>query len=319
MLKKNKKQNTIILYDKKNDQRIDNFLFNKYKKMSKNMIYSFIRKGVILINKKKIKPKYKLKYLDKISINFININKYLLIPKLIKLNKKLLSNISILYEDKYLLVLNKPAGIAVHGGSNLNYGIIELLRTTRPNSKFLELIHRLDKDTSGVLLIAKNHFTLCFLHNQFRLNKIKKIYLALIKGKFLFKKKVIIAPIGKSKLINNTRIVKIDANGKLSETHFMIKKCFSLATLVYVKPITGRTHQIRIHAKYMGHPIVLDNKYGDYKFNFKFEKLGIKRLFLHAKIICFKHPYYNKYINIRAPLDIFLDKCLNYLKKNYIL
>jgi len=296
-------------------QRLDNFLFARLKGVPKNLIYRIIRKGEVRVNKGRVRFKHKLVTDDIIRLPPVRVVQRETIQLSTNLDKvKLLAN-CILFEDEYLLVLNKPSGIAVHGGSKLNFGIIEALRALRPEARFLELVHRLDRDTSGVLLIAKKRSALRLLHQQLRLKNMQKNYLALVRGQWPSYCKVIEAPLLKNILQCGIRIVKVNNIGKPSETHFQVEERFSQATLIKVSPITGRTHQIRVHTLYMGHPIAGDNRYGDQEFNLQLQDNGLRRLFLHANTICFKHPYFGTSISIEAPLDNQLRYCLQILRK----
>lgn len=306
----------IIISENFSGQRIDNFLNTYFKVVPKSMIYRIIRTGAIRINKKRIKFQYKLQIGDVLRIppvrrtysNGFNI-KYM---------KEIafLQNI-IIYEDDYLLALNKPVSIAVHGGSSLKFGIIEGLRALRPKDQFLELVHRLDRETSGVLLVAKKRTALVFLHEQLRSKNMKKEYLALVHGKWDINVKIISEPLLKKTVVLNNKIIDRDSEKKkLSTTHFQIKEQFErIATLLVIKPITGRTHQIRKHTKYSDHPIVGDRMYGDYKSNIQFEQFGFNRLFLHASMLCFIHPKTRKNFHVYAPLDPLFYNCLSFLRK----
>lgn len=296
-------------------KRIDNFLFTKFKRVPKSMLYRILRTGKVRVNKKKIQPKYKLKNKDEVYTPLLYQNNIIHYSISTKLTKIAILNKAIIYEDDYLLALNKPTNFAVHGGSGINFGIIEGLRVLRPYARFLELVHRLDKDTSGVLLIAKKRTTLCALHEQLRSKNIQKNYLALVHGQWQSDNKIIITPLVKNVLAQNERIVKVGHLGKMSETHFQIKERFSCATLMIVKPITGRTHQIRVHAKYVGHPIVCDERYGDSISDQQLKNCGIQRIFLQAESLCFQHPNSGKFLRIEAPLDDPLRLCLTYLRK----
>ncbi|WP_343189302.1 RluA family pseudouridine synthase [Buchnera aphidicola] len=298
--------NKLVSYIKinKNDinQRIDNFLFKKIKKISKKLIYKKIRKGEFRINKKRKKPKYKLKKNDIIRIPPIIYYKN---NKNIK-NKKLKININlmnkILYEDNYILIINKPQGIAVHNGSGISNGIIEILRKKYFKNKYLELVHRIDKNTSGVLILAKKKKILCILHKKFLQNKIKKKYLAIVKGFWDSKIKIISNKIYKIKG-KNKKII-INKNGKLSITKFKIKQFSNSKTLLSIQPITGRTHQIRVQTSYLGKPIIFDERYG--------KKIKKKNILLHAESIFLKHPITKKKMLILAPLNKKFKKYLNY-------
>ena len=218
----------------------------------------------------------------------------------------------IIFEDDCLLVLNKPSGIAVHGGSGLNFGVIEALRALRPEARFLELVHRLDRDTSGILLVAKKRSALRNLHEQLRVKTVQKDYLALVRGQWQSHVKVVQAPLLKNELASGERIVKVSEQGKPSETRFAIEERYQNATLVKASPVTGRTHQIRVHTQYAGHPIALDDKYGDKEFDKYMQDLGLNRLFLHAFSIRFEHPKTGETLRFNAQLD---EKMKTILKK----
>lgn len=209
----------------------------------------------------------------------------------------------IIFEDDYLLVLNKPSGIAVHGGSGVDFGVIEALRVLRPEARFLELVHRLDRDTSGILLIAKKRSALRHLHQQLREKTIQKNYLALVRGQWQPHCQVVKAPLLKNELSSGERFVKVSENGKPSETHFAINEKYQNATLVKASPVTGRTHQIRVHAQHAGHPIAMDSKYGDKHFDQQMSLFGLNRLFLHAHSIYLEHPKTGEMLHLQAPLE----------------
>lgn len=296
-------------------QRVDNFLLTYLKSAPKSMIYRIIRKGEIRINGGRVKPKHKIQTNDLIRIppvHLINKKQPVISAKLDKVSAL---TSCILYEDEHLLVLNKPSGMAVHGGSGVNFGIIEALRGLRPETRFLELVHRLDRETSGILLIAKKRSALRVLHQQLRLKQIKKQYITLVKGRWPEHIEVIQAPLLKSISQNGKRIVKVCNNGKYSETRFKIKEYFSYATLVYANLITGRTHQIRVHAQYVKHPIAFDNCYGDCNFDQQLAITGLKRLFLHASSLMLIHPASGKELTFNANLDQQLISCLSKLRK----
>ncbi|MFP4865411.1 23S rRNA pseudouridine(955/2504/2580) synthase RluC, partial [Providencia rettgeri] len=220
----------------------------------------------------------------------------------------------ILFEDDVLLVLNKPSGTAVHGGSGLSFGVIEGLRALRPEARFLELVHRLDRDTSGILLVAKKRSALRALHEQLRLKQMQKDYLALVRGNWQSHMKVIQAPLLKNILQSGERVVKVSSEGKPSETRFKVEERFDNATLVKASPVTGRTHQIRVHTLYAGHPIAFDDRYGDKQFDSQLAGTGLNRLFLHASALKFTHPKTGEEMRLQAPLDNQLNHCLKILR-----
>ncbi|QJC34794.1 RluA family pseudouridine synthase [Enterobacteriaceae endosymbiont of Donacia piscatrix] len=309
------KNQKIIVSSIIDKQRIDNFLIKKFKTVPKSLIYKILRKGKIKVNKKKVFPNFKIKHQDIIELPFIYINYVKKIKKKLNLNKiKFLKKI-IIFEDKYILAINKPSGIAVHGGSGINYGIIESYRFLFKKNFFLELVHRIDKETSGVLLMAKKRSILKILQQQLREKQIKKEYIALVKGNCIIKKYIYIKNFLIKNFLNKKIKVKINNKGKFSETKFKIIKNYTNFMLIKIKPITGRTHQIRVHMSHLNHPIINDQRYGDDNLNLKFrKKFNLNRLFLHAKQITFIHPINNKKIIINAPLNKELNDCLFKLK-----
>ncbi|NBM69409.1 23S rRNA pseudouridine(955/2504/2580) synthase RluC [Proteus sp. G2663] len=295
-------------------QRIDNFLLARLKGVPKSMIYRIIRKGEVRVNKGRIKPEYKLNAGDSIRIPPVRVSEkeeVAVSPKLDKVSA--LAN-CILYEDDHLMLINKPSGTAVHGGSGLSFGVIEGLRALRPEARFLELVHRLDRDTSGVLLIAKKRSALRALHEQLRLKQMQKDYLALVRGQWQSHIKVVQAPLLKNILQSGERVVKVSNEGKPSETRFKVEERFEFATLVKASPVTGRTHQIRVHTLHAGHPIAFDDRYGDRDFDSQLVGTKLNRLFLHASSLTFTHPSTGDQMRIEAPMDNQLRYCLQVLR-----
>lgn len=297
-------------------QRIDNFLRNRFKGVPKSVLYRVIRKGEVRVNKKRIKAEYKLDVGDIVRIPPIQFEEK---PKTeVCSGLKVVSELEqqIIFEDDHLIVINKPAGMAVHGGSGLNFGLIEALRSLRPNAKQLELVHRLDRDTSGCLLIAKKRSMLRALHEQLRNKTMVKNYWALVDGKWDGKDKKVNEPLKKNQLQSGERIVRVDQNeGKPSQTLFRVLERFGSSTLVQASPVTGRTHQIRVHTQCKGHPIACDDKYGNEDFNRYMGSLGLKRMFLHAYSIQFEHPATGKKQYLQAPLDDALSGALKQLRE----
>lgn len=263
-------------------QRIDNFLRTQLKGVPKTLIYRILRKGEVRVNKGRIKPEYKLQAGDVVRIPPLRLSEpNEPTPVATGMLERL--EAAILYEDKALIVLNKPAGIAVHGGSGLSFGVIEALRQLRPENTELELVHRLDRDTSGLLMVAKRRSMLRHLHQALRTDGVDKRYLALVRGHWESGKKQVSAPLLKNTLRSGERMVDVNPEGKEALTLFRVLRRFGdFATLVEASPVTGRTHQIRVHARHAGHAIAGDNKYGDDDFSQAIRELGGKRLFLHA-------------------------------------
>ena len=289
-------------------QRIDNFLRNQLKQIPKSMVYRILRKGEVRVNKKRVKAEYKLQAGDMVRIPPVRISaEEDAAPVSTKLDKVSELEDCIIFEDDSMLILNKPSGTAVHGGSGLKFGAIEALRALRPQARFLELVHRIDRDTSGILLVAKKRSALRHLQAQFREKTVQKYYFALVMGEWKSNCKVVKAPLLKNEV---NSIVRVNPNGKPSETRYKILEKFSQATLVQASPITGRTHQIRVHCQYVGHPIAWDDRYGDRRFDAYTGQVGLNRLFLHAANIKFIHPATEEAMDISAPMEAKLEKAL---------
>lgn len=271
-------------------QRIDNFLLARLKGVPKTMIYRILRKGEVRVNKGRIKPDYRIKEGDIVRVPPMRMTQA---DEPAPLAKGLLERLeaAIVHEDKGLIILNKPAGIAVHGGSGLTYGVIEAFRQMRPQCKEIELVHRLDRDTSGLLMIAKKRSMLRHLHEALRADGVDKRYMALVRGRWPASRKQIDAPLQKSNVRSGERMVEVNPEGKDALTLFKVIRRFGeFATMIEASPITGRTHQIRVHALYAGHAIAGDTKYGDEEFSKEIREMGGKRLFLHASDLKFTLP-----------------------------
>ena len=283
-------------------QRIDNYLRAQLKGVPKTLVYRILRKGEVRVNKGRIKPDYKLQAGDVIRVPPLRLAER---DEPAPLAQGLLERLeaAIVYEDKALIVLNKPAGIAVHGGSGLNYGVIEAFRQLRPESKDIELVHRLDRDTSGLLMIAKKRSMLRHLHEALRGDGVDKRYLALVRGSWPAVRKQVRAPLMKSNLRSGERMVEVNVEGKDALTLFRVVRRFGeFATLVEASPVAGRTHQIRVHARHAGHAIAGDSKYGDDDFTREVRELGGKRLFLHAHALRVPLPEGGE-LKLEAPVD----------------
>ena len=283
-------------------QRIDNFLRTQLKGVPKTLIYRILRKGEVRVNKGRIKPEYKIQAGDIVRVPPLRLPER---DEPVPLAQGLLERLdaAIIYEDKALIVLNKPAGIAVHGGSGLSFGVIEALRQLRPDAKELELVHRLDRDTSGLLMVAKKRSMLRHLHQELRGDGVDKRYMALVRGRWDTSKKQVNAPLLKNTLRSGERMVEVTEEGKDALTLFRVLRRFGdFATLVEAKPVTGRTHQIRVHARHAGHSIAGDNKYGDEEFSSVIRDLGGKRLFLHAYALKVPLPDGGQ-LSLEAPVD----------------
>ena len=291
-------------------QRLDNFLINLLKGVPKSHIYRIIRKGEVRINKGRCDAKRKLLIGDIVRIPPIRVAEE---KQLISAPAYLTTSLTrdILFEDDAILVINKPSGFAVHGGSGISSGVIEALRELRPDSRFLELVHRLDRDTSGCLIIAKKRSALRTLHEYFRGDGVKKNYLALLHGRWEKQKLIVDQPLLKNISQGGERMVKISSSGKPSKTLFRRIALYHDTTLVEASPYTGRTHQIRVHAAWLGHAIIGDERYGENEINKKFRQRGYKRLFLHAHKLQFAHPVSGEVLKLVAPLPDDLQALLD--------
>lgn len=287
-------------------QRIDNFLITALKGVPRSRIYRGLRKGEFRVNGGRISADYRLCLNDQIRIPPIRVSES---AQSDKAPSRLLSLLEsrILYEDEALLAINKPSGIPVHGGTNVSWGLIELLRELKPQPRPLELIHRLDRKTSGCLLIAKKRKALLEWHELLTKRQVNKRYLLLVEGCWDPQKKKVELPLKKNVLQSGERIVRVDSEGKSAITHFKILKIFTNATLLSAELVTGRTHQIRVHAAASGCPVAGDKKYGD-------NKLKINRLFLHCEHMGRRCKTDSGFQSVSAELDIDLKKILESLK-----
>lgn len=288
-------------------QRIDNFLMRELKGVPKSRIYNLLRRGEVRVNKSRAKPDYKLQTGDVVRVPPVRVavREESAVP--LGLDAGLRS--AILYEDAGLLVINKPSGLAVHGGSGISLGLIEALRQMYPEQRHLELVHRLDRDTSGCVMVAKKRSVLKQLHELLKARKgVDKRYLALVGGKWPARKQQVNAPLQKNVLSSGERMVRVELEGKKSVTEYTLLRRVAGASLIEARPVTGRTHQIRVHCQYAGYPILGDGKYGDDGADANFRKLGLKRLFLHAHSLAFTLD--GKRISVVAPLPPELEKVL---------
>lgn len=301
----------IFVDEEMNGQRLDNFLVRYLKGVPKSHIYRIIRSGEVRINKGRINAEYRLQVKDMIRIPPIRTATatYEGISEATASSHRL----SIVYEDDGLIVIDKPAGLAVHGGSGVSFGLIELLRKQRPDSRFLELVHRLDRETSGLIMIAKKRNVLLGLHEMMRTDQIDKRYLAMVHGGLDFEKKVVTQPLLKYLLPNGERRVRIAQAGQFAQTILRKKREFSEYSLLEAQLKTGRTHQIRVHLASMALPILGDDKYGDFELNKRVAKQGLKRMFLHAYRLNLVHPLTQEPLTLEAPLSLTLQQFMDKL------
>ena len=292
----------VDITDEEAGQRIDNFLITKLKGVPKSRIYRILRKGEVRVNKGRCKPEYRLKAGDQVRIPPIRMEEKPTAPAPPQFQIDRLEA-AILFEDKGLLILNKPCGLAVHGGSGLSFGLIELLRASRPTAPYLELVHRLDRDTSGLLMVAKKRSALRYLQDELRQKRIRKHYHALVAGDWPARVDRVDVPLLRYEMPNGERRVKVDAAGKASLTTFRCLEHYAGYSLVEASPITGRTHQIRVHSAWAGHPIAGDDKYMDDVSLKAFRSIGGQRLMLHARALEFTLPVSGEAMRLEAPYD----------------
>ena len=302
----------LTISDEEAGQRIDNFLLRICKGVPKSHIYRVLRSGEVRVNKGRIDQTYRLLEGDIVRVPPVRVAE--------KANSGAPgAEFRILLEDSHVLVIDKPAGVAVHGGSGVSYGVIEQLRAARPDAKFLELVHRLDRDTSGVLMLAKKRSALTNLHEQMRDGVTDKRYLVLVHGDWKNARQHVKLPLHKYTAADGERRVRVQADGMASHTVFTLRKRLGAFALLEAELKTGRTHQIRVHLASSGFAIVGDDKYGDFALNRVLQKaegsrIAFKRMFLHAHQITFMHPEHGKPVTLTAPLPAECERFMSILE-----
>jgi len=298
----------VTIDDDQAGQRIDNFLRRELAGVPRSRLYRILRRGEVRVNKGRVRADYRLQAGDEVRIPPARVREA---PTAAPAAAAARLAESVIYEDKNLLVINKPSGVAVHGGSGVSHGAIELMRELRPDVRDLSLVHRLDRETSGCLVFAKRRSALRRLHEQFREGCVDKNYLALVVGDWQLGDYRVDAPLLVRNRQGGERYVVVDARGKSAQTRFRLSRTFGKYSLLQCQPKTGRTHQIRVHSLHSGYPMAGDERYGDGAENSKLKKLGLKRLFLHAQSIAFPDGNGNE-LHFTAPLppelEQFLDK-----------
>jgi 23S rRNA pseudouridine955/2504/2580 synthase len=299
----------VTITEEEAGQRIDNYLLRVCKGVPKSHVYRILRSGEVRVNKGRIDQLYRLETGDVVRIPPVRIAERASsapVPG---------AEFAILFEDAHLLVIDKPAGVAVHGGSGVSYGVIEQLRAARPDARFLELVHRLDRETSGLLLLAKKRSALTNLHEQMREGDTDKRYLTVVAGDWTNKRQHVKLPLHKYTTPEGERRVVVQAGGMESHTVFTLLRKWEKFALLEAELKTGRTHQIRVHLASTGFPIVGDDKYGDFALNKQMQKAGegrgpLRRMFLHAHQITFTHPDSGKEMTLKAPLPAECERFL---------
>jgi 23S rRNA pseudouridine955/2504/2580 synthase len=296
--------NWLVVGDDAQGQRIDNFLVRVLKGVPKSHIYRILRSGEVRVNRHRVGPDARLTAGDQLRVPPIRTAAPSTRGRPAPLGVATVP--PVLYEDDALMVLDKPAGLAVHGGSGISHGLIERLRLARPDARFLELVHRLDRDTSGVLLVAKKRLALTGLHAQLREGQTDKRYYALVRGKWRDAQRSVELPLERFVTGEGERRVRVDRDGRTARTIFRLQRKWPDAVpavaLLDAELHTGRTHQIRVHLTHLGFPLAGDDKYGDFAWNRVLAKEGLKRMFLHARRISFVHPLTSATISVESPL-----------------
>jgi len=291
-------------------QRLDNFLLRIAKGVPKSHIYRIVRSGEVRVNKGRVPAEYRLKLGDQLRIPPIRTAER---PSQVAVPAR---EFEIAWEDEAIIVIDKPAGVAVHGGSGVSFGVIEQLRRARPLARFLELAHRLDRDTSGLLVVAKKRMALTKLHDMFRDGGISKRYLALVKGAWRNELQHVRLPLHKYLTADGERRVSVQAEGKASHSIVRLVARWENFSLVEVELKTGRTHQIRVHLAHLGFPIAGDDKYGDFSLNKVLQKAGLGRMFLHAARLALPHPLSAAPIELKSSLPPELRSFTDKLDRN---
>jgi len=278
-------------------QRIDNFLVARLKGVPKSHVYRIVRSGEVRVNSGRVEASHRLVLGDRVRVPPIRVAAE---PEGASTAKPI--ELAILFEDEHILAVDKPSGLAVHGGSGIAHGVIERLRATRPQARFLELVHRLDRETSGVLLLAKKRSALTAMHAELRERDFDKRYLAAVAGRWRDEKRRVRVSLRKYLTREGERRVAVDDDGQDAETVFRLLSRGPEASLLEAELLTGRTHQIRVHLAHLGHPVLGDDKYGDFELNKRLKHEGLKRMFLHAAEVTFTHPASGKRVTLRSPL-----------------
>ena len=310
-----------IISEDEQGQRLDNFLLKICKGVPKSHVYRIVRSGEIRVNSKRVDVSYRLQIGDVLRIPPIRVAQR---QEEIVAGAEIKVELPIAYEDDAMLIVDKPSGIAVHGGSGVRFGVIEALRRQRPQARFLELAHRLDRETSGLLLVGKKRSALIALHDMFREGGLgggrgaDKRYLLLVKGRWMDPVRNVKLPLLKYLLESGERRVRVSDEGKASHTVFRLVARWEHFSLLEAELKSGRTHQIRVHCAHLGFPIAGDEKYGDFALNKALPKQGLKRMFLHAWKIQFPHPLSGVNMALEAPLPEVLTAFLHKLSTKEI-
>jgi 23S rRNA pseudouridine955/2504/2580 synthase len=299
----------VVVDERHSAQRVDNFLLRELKGVPRSHVYRLLRGGEVRVNSRRVDATYRLQPGDRVRIPPVRRaapSRPGRAPRA--------TGFPVVFEDDALLVIDKPAGVAVHGGSGVGFGVIEALRAERPQARFLELVHRLDRETSGLLVLAKKRKALLALHAALREGRVAKHYLALVKGRWREPARDVLLPLRKYLTPAGERRVSVAAGGQASRTRFRLRERLGELSLLEATLETGRTHQIRVQLAHLGFPVAGDEKYGDFELNRRLAKRGLKRMFLHAHVLAFDHPLTGARIELAAPLPADLVQLVAHLQ-----
>jgi 23S rRNA pseudouridine955/2504/2580 synthase len=295
---RNAQASLVVVDEGHTAQRVDNFLLRELKGVPRSHVYRLLRGGEVRVNSRRVDATYRLQPGDRVRIPPVRRS---VAPRR-PLPQPQKAGFPVVFEDDALLVIDKPAGVAVHGGSGVSFGVIERLRAERPQARFLELVHRLDRETSGLLVLAKKRSALLALHAALREGKVTKRYLVLVSGAWGRPAREVVLPLRKHVTAGGERRVTVGRGGQASRTRFRLKERCGPFTLLEATLDTGRTHQIRVQLAHLGFPVAGDDKYGDFELNRRIAKQGLRRMFLHAHELAFDHPVTRAPIELAAPL-----------------
>ena len=306
----------VTIDEHRDGQRLDNFLLSRLNGVPRSVVYRVIRSGQVRINMRRVAPAARLAVGDVVRVPPLTRRPGEAQRHVVSAPIRVMARSGVLYEDNDILVVNKPAGIASHAGTGISVGVIEGLRQLHPQWGFLELAHRLDRDTSGCLMLAKNRPTLLVLHARLRgvQRAVFKQYLGLVRGQWRGGQRDVRVALQTARPQGGERITVSEPGGRSAHTEYRPLERFEYATLMQISLFTGRTHQIRAHSAHVGHPLAADRKYGDFQFNRQMRELGLQRLFLHASQIDITHPHSHEPLRISAPLPDELQSVLSGLR-----
>jgi len=295
---RNAQASLVVVDEGHSAQRVDNFLLRELKGVPRSHVYRLLRGGEVRVNSRRVDATYRLQPGDRVRIPPVRRSSAPTRPAPAPRE----AGFPVVFEDEALLVIDKPAGVAVHGGSGVSFGVIERLRGERPQARFLELVHRIDRETSGLLALAKKRKALLAFHAALREGRVTKRYLALVKGAWRQPARDVVLPLRKRVTATGERRVTVEQGGQASRTRFRLKERCGRFSLLEATLDTGRTHQIRVQLAHLGFPVAGDDKYGDFELNRRLAKQGLKRMFLHAHELAFDHPLTGARIELAAPL-----------------